>query len=209
MVSSHFWPASFSSAVPSPLHQLPGLGGQPVADGVLAQIHAQAVLGVVLKQGVGPGGTLALGGGGVGGGGSRAAPDGGTAGGVGDIHPVAEQLGDETGVSGLGTAGAGAGELQQRLLELAALHGHVGHVGLGGDIGHHVVEHVLLGGLLLLGHHGQGALAGQILAHTPQPMQSRGLTAMANLYTPLPLPAFTSTILAPRGRSWPPPRSGR
>ena len=30
-------------------------------------------------------------------------------------------------------------------------------------------------------------------------MQSRGLTAMENLYTPLPLPAFTSTILASAG----------
>ena len=29
--------------------------------------------------------------------------------------------------------------------------------------------------------------------------RSRGLTAMANLYTPLPLPAFTSTILAASG----------
>ena len=43
------------------------------------------------------------------------------------------------------------------------------------------------------------ALVGQMLAQTEQPMQSRGLTAMANLYTPLPLPAFTSTILAASG----------
>ena len=35
------------------------------------------------------------------GGGSGAAPDGGAAGGVGDIHPVAEQLGDQLGIGGL------------------------------------------------------------------------------------------------------------
>ena len=55
--------------------------------------------------------------------GAGAAPDGGAAGGVGDIHSVAEQLGDQTCVGGLGAACAGAGELEQRLLELAALDG--------------------------------------------------------------------------------------
>ena len=35
--------------------------------------------------------------------------------------------------------------------------------------------------------------------HTAQPMQSSGLMAMVYLYTPLPLPAFTSTILAAAG----------
>ena len=43
------------------------------------------------------------------------------------------------------------------------------------------------------------APTGQTPTHTPQPMQSRGDTAMVYLYTPLPLPAFTSTILAAAG----------
>ena len=115
------------------------------------------MLGVILEQGVGPGGTLALLVDGVGGGGSRAAPDGGTAGGVGNIHTVAADLGDQAGISGLGAAGAGAGELQEGLLELAALDGiGVLHVGLGGHLGHHVVKDLLLGSLGLLGLHGQG-----------------------------------------------------
>ncbi len=64
-----------------------------------------------------------------------------TTGGVGDVHPVAEQLGDETGIAGLGAAGAGAvRELQEGLpcwmnwLPLTA--GVVLHVGLGSDLGH-------------------------------------------------------------------------
>ena len=43
------------------------------------------------------------------------------------------------------------------------------------------------------------ALTGQAPMQTPQPMQSSGLTAMVNWYTPLPLPALTSTILAASG----------
>ena len=39
------------------------------------------------------------------------------------IHAVAEQLGDQLDIGGLAAARAGAGELEQRLLELAALHG--------------------------------------------------------------------------------------
>ena len=53
--------------------------------------------------------------------GSGAAPDGGAAGGVRDVHTIAEQLGDELRVRSLAAARAGAGELKQRLLELAAL----------------------------------------------------------------------------------------
>ena len=49
-----------------------------------------------------------------------AAPDGGAARGVGDHHAVAEELRDELGVRRLAAAGAGAGELDERLLELAA-----------------------------------------------------------------------------------------
>ena len=113
-------------------------------------IHAQAVLSVILEQGVGPSGTMAFLVGAIGRGGSRTAPDGGAAGGVGDVHPVTEQLGDETGIAGLGAASAGARELQIGLLELAALDGVVLHVGLGSDLGHAVVEHILLCGFLFL-----------------------------------------------------------
>ena len=42
---------------------------------------------------------------------------------VGDIHSVTEQLGDQFCVRSLTTACACAGELKERLLELAALNG--------------------------------------------------------------------------------------
>ncbi len=41
--------------------------------------------------------------------------DGGAAGGVGQIHLVAEELGDQLDIRGLAAAGAGAGELEQGL----------------------------------------------------------------------------------------------
>ena len=136
-----------------------------VADGLLTQVQAQAVLGVVLEQRVSPGHALAVLVDGVGRGGGGTAPDGGAAGGVGHVHPLAANLGDQAGIGGLGTAGAGAGELQQGLLELAVLDGGgAGHIGLGGHLGHHVVEGGLAHGLLLQGHHGQ-ALGGAH-AHT-------------------------------------------
>ena len=69
---------------------------------------------------------------------------------------VAEQLGDETGIAGLGAAGAGAGELQHGLLELAALDGVVLHILLLRHLGHAVVEHILLRKLTLLRNHSQG-----------------------------------------------------
>ena len=59
----------------------------------------------------------------VGGGRQVAAIDGRTAGGVGDQHPVTEQLGDQFDVWGFTTAGTGAGELKQRPNQLAALDG--------------------------------------------------------------------------------------
>ena len=46
------------------------------------------------------------------------------------------------------------------------------------------------------------AFTGQVLAQTEQPIQSRGLMARVNWYTPLPLPAFTSTILDAAGAFW-------
>ena len=86
-------------------------------------MHTETELGVVLEEGVRPRGSLTLVVLGVGAGGSAAAVDGGAAGGVGDDHPVAEQLGDELDIRGLAAACAGARELEQRLLELAVLDG--------------------------------------------------------------------------------------
>ena len=91
-----------------------------VADLLLAEVEAEAVLGVILEQGVCPGGTLAFLVDGVRRGRSRAAPDGAAAGSVGDHHVIAEQLSYEASIAGLGAACAGAGELEVRLLELAA-----------------------------------------------------------------------------------------
>src|SRR5699024_5442839 len=134
------------------------LADQVLTDGLLAQIQAQAVLGVVLEQGVDPGGTMAaVLVDGVGRDGRGAAPDGGAAGGVGDVHLLTEQLGDQTCVRSLGAAGAGARELQQGLVELRADDGVVRKLaGLLGDVGHAVVEHFLLGSLALLRDHGDG-----------------------------------------------------
>ena len=140
------------------LEQRLGVGDELVVDGLVADLKTEAVLGVVLEQGVVPRGTVALGVDRVGRGRGRVAPDGGAAGGVGDEHAVAGDLGHEASVAGLGAAGAGAGELEERLLELRAL--GVGGDGLGllGDLGDAVVEDLLLGKLLLLRDHGEGVL---------------------------------------------------
>mmetsp|Transcript_35769 Transcript_35769/g.83431 ORF Transcript_35769/g.83431 Transcript_35769/m.83431 type:complete len:1585 (+) Transcript_35769:757-5511(+) len=91
------------------------------------QGHAQAVLGSVLEQGACPSRSLAM---------SilaewaqaiRAAPDGGAAAAVGNDHTVAEHLRQQLDVGCLTTAGAGAAELNERLLELRALHGGLLH----------------------------------------------------------------------------------
>ena len=106
---------------------------QSAADSLLTQSHTETELGVILEQRVLPSRAMALliyrirsrrrG----------AAPNGGTAGSVGDKHSVAKQLGSQLGVRSLAAAGAGAGELEQGLLELAALHG--GFLKLGGNLG--------------------------------------------------------------------------
>ncbi len=58
----------------------------------------------------------------VGRGGQVAAVDRGAAGGVGDQHAVAEQLRHQLDVRRFAAAGAGAGELEQRLQQLHVLH---------------------------------------------------------------------------------------
>ena len=87
------------------------------------QEQAQRKLGVVLEQAVGPGGAEAALVHRVGDAGERRAPGLRAARGVRPVHAVAEQLGEQLGVGRLAAAGAGGGELQQRLLELRALHG--------------------------------------------------------------------------------------
>ena len=76
------------------------------------------------------------------------------------IHSVAEELGDETGIAGLGAAGAGTGELEVGLLELAALDGVVLHVGLGSGL-HQVIPNLGLLGFALLRHHLDGLILGK------------------------------------------------
>ena len=90
---------------------------QFLSEGVLVvdgQAHAESELGVILEQGVGPGGTAALGVHRVRRGGQIASVDGRAAGGVAANGPVAEQLGHQFDVGRFAAAGAGAGELEQR-----------------------------------------------------------------------------------------------
>ena len=86
------------------------------------EAHAEAELGVVFEQRVGPGRSAALVVGAVGRGRQVAAVDRGAAGGVGDQHAVAEELGHQLDVRRFAAAGAGAGELEERLEQLDVLH---------------------------------------------------------------------------------------
>ena len=88
---------------------------------VEGQAHAEAELGVVLEEGVGPGRPAPVAVGRVGRRGQVAAVDRGAARGVGDQRPVAEELGEQLDVGRLAAAGAGARVLEERLEELRAL----------------------------------------------------------------------------------------
>ena len=107
------------------------------------------------------------------------APDGGAARRVGDGHALAEQLGDQAGVGGLGAAGAGAGELEQGLFELAALHLACGELGLVGRPGSRsnrtppAESSVSAMGFMV------SDPVGHWMTHRPQPMQSSGETESA------------------------------
>ena len=140
------------------LEQGLGLSDELVLDGSVTHGEAEAVLSVVLEQGVVPGRTVALGVDRIGRGGSRVAPDGGAAGGVGDEHAVAADLGDQASVGRLGAAGAGAGELEQRLGELAALDVGSNELLLLGDLVDGVIPDGSLVELVLLRNHGEGVL---------------------------------------------------
>ena len=85
--------------------------------------EAVGELGVVLEQGVLPGGAAALAVLAVGQDGRAAGDGGGAACGVARVHPVAHQLAEQLDVGGLGAAGAGGGELEVRLGELHVLDG--------------------------------------------------------------------------------------
>ena len=87
-----------------------------------AQEHAQPVFRIVFKQGIGPGGTMSFFVYRIRHGRGRSAPDGRAARSVGNHHAIAEQLGHQFYIRCFATAGAGAGELQQRLFELGTFH---------------------------------------------------------------------------------------
>ena len=90
------------------------VGGEP---------EPEPELGVVLEQRVRPRRAAAVDVGGPRRGRQVAAVDGRATGGVGDGQPVAEQLGEQLQVRRLAAAGAGAGELEQRIQELGAADG--------------------------------------------------------------------------------------
>ena len=137
--------ASFLQRAGSAFHHLLHLGSQSLPQLAGGNGNAQAEFGVVFKQGVGPGRSAAILVDGVRSRRCAAAPDGGTAGGVGNAHAVAEQLSDQAGISSLHAACAGAGELQQGLLELAALDSLRSKAGLlFGDMLNSIVEALLL-----------------------------------------------------------------
>ena len=139
-----------------------GSGDQLVLNGLIANGHAQTVLGIVLEQGVVPRRAVTVLVLAVRSGGSGVAPNGGAAGGVGNEHAVAGDLGHQTCIGGLGAAGAGAGELQVGLLKLAALDVGRDELLLLGDVLDHVVPNGLLVHLLLGGNHLEGALGANL-----------------------------------------------
>jgi len=130
---------------PQLVHRLLGAAQQSVHQGVVVDLgaqllqpllgqgrvqvgrqpHAETELGVVLEQGVRPGGSASLVVLGPWGGRQVAAVDGRAAGGVGDLQPVTEQLGEQLQVRRLATTRAGARELEQRGQELHTTHRRV------------------------------------------------------------------------------------
>mmetsp|Transcript_50439 Transcript_50439/g.83021 ORF Transcript_50439/g.83021 Transcript_50439/m.83021 type:complete len:449 (-) Transcript_50439:943-2289(-) len=85
--------------------------------------HAEAELGVVFEERVGPGRALALGVGRVREGRIGATPDGGAACRIGDDQSITEKLSHELHMGSLTTPFASTTKLKIRLLELGALHG--------------------------------------------------------------------------------------
>ena len=96
------------------LHQPLGL----VMALVVGEAKAEAEFGVVFEQGIGPGGATAVVVGAPGGGRQAAAINRRAAGGIGHHHPITEELAGELDVRRFAAACAGAGELEQGLLQL-------------------------------------------------------------------------------------------
>ena len=96
--------------------------GQLLALLLDGEAHAKAELRVVLEERVGEGRPVSPAVGGVGDAGGGRAPGLSASRSVGQIHAVAEELRHQLHIGRLAASGAGAGELQQRLLELAPLH---------------------------------------------------------------------------------------
>ena len=112
--------------------------------------------------------------------GRGAAVDRGAAGGVGDLHAVAEELGDQLDIRCFAAAGASAGELEERLFELAALDGFLGHrVGLGSTGSGRYSQLSAWSMCSSIGFMTRAfSLAGQTSAQEPQPVQSIAETWM-------------------------------
>ena len=124
------------------------LVNQLVLDCFLAEQVAECVLRVILEQAHRPCGAVAVLVRAVRGGRGRAAVSGRAAGCVGNIHAVAEQLGDQLDVRGLAAACACAGELEVGLRKLGVLDGLVVYcVLLDFDLVHCIVPVVALGKL--------------------------------------------------------------
>ena len=95
---------------------------QLITNRILSQQHTKTKLCIVLKQRVIPCRTLTFGIYRVRSGRRRVTPNGGTSRRIGNVHSVTEQLRDQLRIRSLTTTCTSAGELKQRLLELAALY---------------------------------------------------------------------------------------
>ena len=97
-------------------------GEKALAELLIGEVHTIAILCVVLKEGVGPCRTVTLLIGRVRCLGGRCGVDRGAAGGIGHYLTVTIELRDKLDIGCLTAAGAGAGELEERLRELRVLH---------------------------------------------------------------------------------------
>ncbi len=154
--------------------ELLGVSCEHVVHGLVAKQHTHAVLGVVLEQRVRPRRAMALLVHRVRRRSRRSTPNRRTTRGVGDVHMVAVELRDKTRVRRLCATGAGARELKQRLLELAAAQGLVLDRRLVGNLGHAVVENALLSHFALGAHHGKRVEGTSAYAHAAAHAVERG-----------------------------------
>ena len=154
--------------------------------GVEGEAHPEPELGVVLEQRVAPRRATARGVDGPWRGRQVGAVDRRAAGRVGDDHAVAEQLADEPDVGRLAASAARAGELEQRLQDLAALDRVVRDQARGraagstgrSPSGTRSTSRCSATGSMLIALWLESVLlfAGQTSTQTPQPVQSSGAT---------------------------------